>query len=86
MIAFAEKLQPVERRVAVHDGYIWPVARAAMRSPEAIVERMAQDIRAFDMPLECLFERDVVAKGWTAAQVAAHGRRAVEIALFGRAA
>jgi hypothetical protein len=57
-----------------------------MRSPEAIVERMAQDIRAFDMPLECLFERDVVAKGWTAAQVAAHGRRAVEIALFGRAA
>jgi hypothetical protein len=35
-----------EKRVATHDGYVWPVCRKLMVDPQSIVARMAEDIVA----------------------------------------
>lgn len=64
-----------ESRIAVQDGYLWPIERRLMQSPGAIRERMVEDIGALVhdggesavVTQECL-----VRKGWPRASVEAH--------------
>lgn len=69
-----------EHRQAVHDGYIWPVARLRMVDPSAIAERMLEDIADLvnDGGEDAVVTLDDLRrrKGWSLEQVQAHGERA----------
>lgn len=71
-----------EARIAVDDGYIWPIDRAQMATPAAIRERMIEDIgrevreRTEDAVVT---EHNLLRLGWHIKQVEAHARMAFAI-------
>lgn len=76
-----------EDKFLTQDGTIWPVARASMGDPAAITRRMAEDLRdilrdrggAKD-PFTPITTDDLIYRGWTRAQVLAHGDAAMAAA------
>ena len=60
---------------ATHDGRIWPRARAAMTHPDAIAQRMAEDME------HGATDADLLARGWTHHQIAVHEDRAARVFL-----
>lgn len=72
---------PEDRR-AVDDGYLWPVRREAMTQASPIRQRMVEDIAALVQDGGCdaaVSLQDLGRKGWSADQLAAHGRFAFAI-------
>lgn len=65
-----------EAKRATQDGYIWPFARGEMRNPQAICERMAEDLRAMLQARGAgavITTEDYLRLGWHREQVQKHG-------------
>ena len=75
-----EAARKFEARKLTQDGFIWPVARSAMRHPLTIRARMIEDLRfasaTTQSPAFCRIA--LAASGWTLAQVSASSDRAIE--------
>lgn len=79
--AYPEGRAVSEARIAVDDGYIWPIDRAQMVTPAAIRERMVEDIGRLvadggDAP--CVTMDDLRRRGWSQRQIEAHATIAFE--------
>lgn len=71
-----------EARIAVDDGYIWPIDRAQMVTPAAIRERMVEDIgrEVRERTEDAVVTLDNLRRlGWTLPQIEAHASRAFAI-------
>jgi hypothetical protein len=68
-----------EHRALTHDGYIWPVPRAEMKSPDPVIERMAED---FDQVVKSQNRITLSGLGWTSEQLIRH--RPAAVALYKR--
>lgn len=65
-----------EAKRATHDGFIWPFARGRMCHPQAIRERMAEDLRAMLQARGAgavVTAEDYLRLGWHREQVQKHG-------------
>lgn len=69
----------LESRIAVDDGYIWPIDRPQMVSAGAITERMVEDIGALvndGGEAAVVTLDDLTRQGWLPEQTRRHGARA----------
>ena len=65
------------RRVCV-EGWFWPVERQNMRHPLTIRARMIEDLQLLFLKKIYPDAEALAARGWTLAQLADHGERAID--------
>jgi hypothetical protein len=67
---------PQEGLFATHDGWIWPVARAQMRSPRDMLLRMSHDIKLLREAQDIVNLQDMRDLGWRDEQLSLLAERA----------
>lgn len=86
--AAARAKTPCDHRTATHDGFIWSQERKDMRDGDAIIQRMAYDMRraAPDCADGSVCVQDLARLGWPAWIIRAYGEEAGRAANMAEAA